>query len=105
MRSATRLTYRPVQTTREGIHDQATAELADSVIAPLYSAYEALARARRARGVLGLEVPERRVSIDADGNVAGIEPHKRLDSHRLIEEIMIAANVAAAEALRNAGRR
>ena len=99
MRSAARLTYRQVQATREGIRDQATAKLADSVIAPLYGAYEALAQARRARGVLELEVPERRVLIDADGNVAGIELRERLDSHKLIEEFMIAANVAAAEAL------
>ncbi len=99
MRSAARLTYRQVQATREGIRDKVTAKLADSVIAPLYGAYEALAQARRSRGVLELEMPERRVLIDANGNVAGIEMRERLDSHKLIEEFMIAANVAAAEAL------
>ena len=105
MRSAARLTYRQVQATREGIRDKVTATLADSVIAPLYGAYQALARARRARGVLELEMPERRVLIDADGSVAGIEMRERFDSHKLIEEFMIAANVGAAEALENAWRR
>ena len=70
MRSAARLTYRQVQATRDGEPDATTAKLADSVIAPLYGAYEALARARRARGVLELDVPERRVLIGADGGVA-----------------------------------
>jgi ribonuclease R len=69
------------------------------VIAPLYGAYAVLAEARRKRGVLELDVPERRVRIDAHGHVAGIELRERLDSHKLIEEFMILANVAAAEAL------
>jgi ribonuclease R len=99
MRSAARLTYRQVQATRDGIRDKDTAKLADSAIAPLYGAYEALARARRTRGVLELDMPERRVLIDAAGNVVGIRLRERLDSHKLIEEFMIAANVAAAEAL------
>ena len=99
MRSAARLTYRQVQATRDGVPDAATAKLADSAVAPLYGAYEALARARRARGVLELDVPERRVLIGADGGVADIQVRERLDSHKLIEEFMIAANVAAAETL------
>ncbi len=99
MRSAARLTYRQVQATRNGERDATTAKLADSVIAPLYGAYDALARARRARGVLELDMPERRVLIGADGNVTDIQVRERLDSHKLIEEFMIAANVAAAETL------
>ena len=46
-----------------------------------------------------LELPERKVVIDKRGHVTAIEAVQRLDSHRLIEEFMIAANVAAAEAL------
>lgn len=103
MRSAARLTYRQVQ----AAHDAQTGDAAGlaagpsdlPMIAPLYGAYEALARNRTARGVLELEVPERRVLIGPDGGVAGIELRERLDSHKLIEEFMIAANVAAAEAL------
>jgi ribonuclease R len=99
MRSAARLTYRQVQAARDGHADDATMHLAEPVIAPLYEAFGALARGRADRGVLELEVPERRVRIDADGGVAGIELRERLDSHKLIEEFMIVANVAAAEAL------
>jgi ribonuclease R len=99
MRSAARLTYRQVQATRDGERDATTAKLADRVIAPLYGAYEALARARRARGVLELNVPESRVLIGADGDVTDIQVRERLDSHKLIEEFMIAANVVAAETL------
>ncbi len=76
-----------------------TAPLVEPVIAPLYGAYAVLAEARRKRGVLELDVPERRVRIDSHGLVAGIELRERLDSHKLIEEFMILANVAAAEVL------
>ena len=93
------LTHRQVQAIRDGERDATTAKFADSVVAPLYGAYEALARARAARGVLELDVPERRVLIGADGNVTDIQVRERLDSHKLIEEFMIAANVAAAETL------
>jgi len=99
MRSAARLTYRQVQAARDGRPDETTARLQETAIAPLYGAYEALAAARQARGVLELEVPERRVVIGEDGGVRGIELRERLDSHKLIEEFMITANVAAAEAL------
>lgn len=99
MRSAARLTYRQVQAARDGNPDPDVAHLVEPIIAPLYGAFDALWKARRERGVLELEVPERRVLIDAEGGVAGIETRERLDSHKLIEEFMIAANVAAAEML------
>ena len=104
MRSAARLTYEQVQAAHDGAADAATAALADAVLAPLRGAYQALARARRRRGVLELEVPERRVVLDADGSVAEVGLRPRLDSHRLIEEFMIAANVAAAETLERCGQ-
>ena len=99
MRSAARLTYEQVQAARDGNPDEATAPLLESVIAPLYGAFAALLRARETRGTLELDLPERQVILDADGDVAAIEPRRRLDSHRLIEELMITANVAAAETL------
>ncbi len=97
MRSAARLTYRQVQ----AVHDGRSADEAVRLpmIGPLYGAYRALARARAARGVLELDMPERRVRLADDGSVAAIELRERFDSHKLIEEFMIAANVAAAEAL------
>jgi len=99
MRSAARLTYGQAQAARDGDTDETTDGLVDDVIAPLYGAYAALERNRRARGVLDLDLPERRITLDDKGRVTGIEPRQRLDSHKLIEEFMICANVAAAETL------
>jgi ribonuclease R len=99
MRSAARLTYDQVQAARDGRPDEVTGPLLETVIAPLYGTYEALAAARKARGVLELDLPERKVVLDRQGNVEAIRLRERWDSHKLIEELMIAANVAAAEAL------
>jgi ribonuclease R len=99
MRSAARLTYEQVQAARDGNPDDTTGPLVETVIAPLYGAFAALDQDRQARGTLDLDLPERRVTLGADGRVAAIEARQRLDSHRLIEEFMIAANVAAAETL------
>ncbi|MDB5365014.1 MAG: rnr [Rhodospirillales bacterium] len=99
MRSAARLTYEQVQAARDGRSDDVTGPLLKPVIEPLYGAYRALSDARAKRGTLELELPERKVVLGEDGRVAEIAPRERLDSHKLIEEFMITANVAAAEAL------
>ncbi len=105
MRSAARLTYTQVQAAADGHPDAAPATLNSGVIAPLYAAYRVLAQAREKRGVLELDVPERRVIIDpATGGIDRVQFRERLDSHKLIEEFMICANVAAAEALEAAKR-
>ena len=88
----------------DGTPDAATAALAEDVIAPLYGAYKALNEARRQRGVLELDLPERRIVLDDAGAVVAITTQARLDSHKLIEEFMITANVAAAETLEAAGQ-
>ena len=93
MRSAARLTYDQVQ----AAHDAGTPT--PLPIAPLYAAFRALLAARRARGTLDLDLPERRVVLDQAGRVAAVTPRPRLDSHRLIEEFMVLANVCAAEEL------
>ena len=103
MRSAARLDYAQVQRAREGDCDTATGALMEGVIAPLYGAYGALRRARQRREPLDIEVPEREVRLDADGRPKAIVTRPRLDSHRLIEELMIAANVCAARTLGEAG--
>ncbi len=69
------------------------------VLPPLYAAYRVLLQARTARGTLDLDLPERQVTLDSHGKVTSVAPRPRLDSHRLIEEFMILANVAAAEEL------
>jgi ribonuclease R len=88
MRSAARKTYEQVQEE----HDANPQNHAH-----LYAAFAALKAARDARGTLDLDLPERKVELTPDGQVAKISPRPRLDSHRLIEEFMILANVCAAE--------
>lgn len=99
MRSAARLTYLQIQNARDGRPDADTAPLAEPVLAPLFGAYESLHAARTERGTLELDLPERRVRFADDGRVLSIEPRPRYDSHRLIEEFMVTANICAAETL------
>lgn len=99
MRSAARLTYTQVQAAMEGRFDDATGPLAESVLAPLFGAFRALTQARAARGVLELNLSEKRVVLDDAGNPVDIKVRQQDDSNRLIEEFMIAANVAAAATL------
>ena len=99
MRSAARLTYLQVQNARDGRADADTAPLVEPALAALFGAYDALQAARAKRGTLELDLPERRVRFAEDGAVAAIEPRPRYDSHRLIEEFMVAANICAAETL------
>jgi ribonuclease R len=99
MRSAASLTYEQAQAAIDGRTDEVTAPLLDSVLRPLWGAYASLALARTARGPLELDLPERKILLDDRGRVRGVATPPRLDAHRLIEEFMIAANVAAAETL------
>lgn len=99
MRSAARLTYEQVQRAHDGFPDETCKPLMDSVITPLYAAYAILAAAREKRGALNIETIERQVMIDDRGEMVGVRPRARFESHKLIEEMMILANVAAASAL------
>ena len=99
IRSAARLTYNRVQRAADGHPDDEIAPLMKSVIEPLYGAYRVLLAAREKRGALDLDLPERLVKLGADGRIAEIGVRERLDSHKLIEEFMVLANVAAAQAL------
>jgi ribonuclease R len=96
MRSAARLTYTEVQRAADANDPLG---LAPGQLTTLYAAFRALLAARQRRGTLDLDLPERRVVLDDQGKVAAISPRPRLDSHRLIEEFMVLANVAAAEEL------
>jgi len=99
MRSAARLTYEEVQAARDGRKGGEHDEILDAILPSLYGAFEALLAARHDRGTLELDLPERKIRLTDDGRVAAIEARTRLDSHRLIEEFMITANVAAAKEL------
>ncbi|SEO01258.1 RNAse R [Paracoccus alcaliphilus] len=104
MNSRASLAYGQAQAAADGQADDATAPLMDSVIRPLWHAYGLLVEARRRRQPLDLELPERRIELTADGRVKSVNFRERLDAHKLIEEFMVLANVAAAEEL-NSRRR
>jgi ribonuclease R len=99
MRSAASLNYQEVQAARDGDPNDKCAPLMSEVIDPLYAAYSALVKARSARQPLDLDLPERRIELSDEGQVTSVAFRERLDAHRLIEEFMVLANVAAAEEL------
>ncbi|MES2333349.1 MAG: ribonuclease R [Pseudomonadota bacterium] len=99
MRSAASLHYAQVQAAVDGMPDEKTAPLVEPVLKPLYAAHAALKQAREVRQPLDLELPERRIELDDAGRVASVAFKERLEAHKLIEEMMILANVAAAEEL------
>ncbi|MFL6758843.1 ribonuclease R [Sphingomonas sp.] len=74
-------------------------ELVEKALKPLWACWRALYAARQKRDPLELDLPERRVVLDEKGRIMSIAPRDRLDAHRLVEDYMIAANVAAARAL------
>ena len=99
MRSRASLHYAQVQAAQDGQPDDRTAPLLDDIIRPLYAAYGALKHARALRQPLDLDLPERRIELSEDGRVLSVDFRERFDAHRLIEEFMVLANVAAAEEL------
>jgi ribonuclease R len=99
MRSAAKLAYAQAQAAIDGKPDDITGPLLDSILKPLYAAYALVKRARDERDPLELDIPERKILLKADGTVDRVVVPERLDAHKLIEEFMILANVAAAEAL------
>ena len=99
MRSAAKLSYQEAQAAIEGHPSARALPLLEPVLKPLWSAYAALAAARDRRAPLDLDLPERKIELDREGRVQSVTTPQRLEAHRLIEEFMIQANVAAAETL------
>ena len=99
MRSRASLTYGQAQAAADGTPDAITEPLLDTVIRPLWAAFAAADRARAVRAPLNLDLPERRIILDDDGKVVSVAFRERLAAHKLIEDFMILANVAAAETL------
>ena len=99
MKSLASLHYEEVQDAIDGRPNDRTAPLLDCVLKPLYAAYAALKKAREARQPLDLDLPERKIILNDDGHVTSVAFRDRLDAHKLIEEFMVLANVAAAETL------
>src|SRR4029077_14104392 len=99
MRSFAKLAYPQAQAAIDGRPDDTTGPILDGVLKPLWAAYDALKRGRHVREPLELDLPERKILLKADGTVDRVVVPDRLDAHKLIEEFMILANVAAAEML------
>ena len=100
MRSAARLTYERVEDALNGNPDEEIQPLLEPNLVPLKAAYDVLVQAREERGALELDIPERMIELSEDkSHVVDIRPRERLTSHKMIEEMMILANVAAAQVL------
>ncbi|KTR08435.1 ribonuclease R [Aureimonas ureilytica] len=99
MRSHAKIAYQDAQGAIDGAPDLVDPTIVETVLRPLWSAYAALKRARNQRGPLDLDLPERKILLNAAGRVDRVILPERLDAHKLIEEFMIQANVAAAEVL------
>lgn len=103
MRSAAKLSYEQAQAAADGQPDDTTGPILDAIIKPLWAAYRCMLIGREARQPLNITSLERKIVIGEDGKVASIEPRKSLDAHKLIEEMMVQANVCAAETLEQRG--
>ncbi len=99
MRSHAKLSYEQAQTAIDGAPDAHSEPVLDTILTPLWDAWRCLERGRQDRAPLELDIPERKILLAADGTVDKVVVPPRLDAHRLIEECMIQANVAAAETL------
>jgi ribonuclease R len=99
MRSAAKLHYAQAQAAIDGRPDDTAGPLLDPILKPLYDAYAIVKRGRDEREPLDLDIPERKILLKPDGTVDRVVVPERLDAHKLIEEFMILANVAAAEML------
>ncbi len=99
MRSAAKLSYQEAQAAFDGNPGPKASDVSETALLPLWRAYQALTSARGRRAPLDLDLPERKIILDAAGQVERIVVPERLDAHKLIEEFMIQANVAAAETL------
>ena len=93
------LSYEQAQQAIDGTPDQKTKPILKSILRPLWSAYKVLQEKRDAREPLELDIPERRIILNENGTINRVYVPERLESHRLIEEFMIQANIAAAETL------
>ncbi len=99
MRSHAKLSYEQAQAAIDGQTDDFTGPIMEAILYPLWNAYRTMLKGRLKRSPLAIESPERRIRMTPDGQIASIEPRVSLEAHRLIEEMMIQANVCAAETL------
>lgn len=104
IRSHAGLSYEEAQAAADGKPGKKALPFKETVIDPLWAAYGAMNVARAKRPSLDLDMPERQILLTKDGDVKGIHVKDRFDAHKLIEAMMVAANVCAAESLEKAKR-
>lgn len=90
------IAYEDAQAAMDGKLDH---PLKNSALKPLWACWKLLAKARDEREPLNLDLPEKRVVLDDQGKIVEIAIRERLDAHRVVEDYMIVANVAAARML------
>ena len=95
-RISANIPYEDAQKAIDGTLDHPMLEPA---LKPLWACWALLKKARDKRAPLALDMPERRITLDEQGKVTGVAVREHLDAHQVIEDFMIAANVAAAKAL------
>lgn len=101
--SHARLTYERAQDALDGKGDAEANGVLESTLLPLKAAYKVLWEARQRRHAIDLDIPESMLILNDEGLVAEVGVRNRLDTHKLIEEMMILANVASARALGGKG--
>ncbi|HMU21893.1 MAG TPA: VacB/RNase II family 3'-5' exoribonuclease, partial [Sphingorhabdus sp.] len=89
----------PYQDAQDAIDGKLDHPMLEPALKPLWACCDLLKKARDRRGPLELNLPERRITLDEQGRVVGVAVREHLDAHQVIEDFMIAANVAAAKAL------
>ena len=101
VRIAANIAYEDAQAAIDGEQGEkpVSRELTETALKPLWGCWKSLLKARENREPLDLDIPERRIVLDEKGRIMSVAPRERLDAHKLIEDYMIAANVAAAKAL------
>ncbi|WP_309629116.1 ribonuclease R [Brevundimonas sp.] len=104
MRSHAKLSYEQAQAAIDGVEngggtDDATGPIMETILYPLWNAYHTMLKGRLKRAPLQIDSAERRIRMAPDGGIASIEKRVSLEAHRLIEEMMVQANVCAAETL------
>jgi ribonuclease R len=89
----------PYEDAQKAIDGEQPHPMLDVALKPLWACWALLKKARDRRAPLALDMPERRITLDEQGRVTGVAVREHLDAHQVIEDFMIAANVAAAKAL------
>ncbi len=99
MKSHARLTYQEVSKALAGEISEKLQPLMETVVSPLYEVYELLKIAKAKRNAVEIHSNEIKIVLDLDDNIKEIKIRETLVSHKIIEELMICANIAAAKTI------